>query len=179
MTEFEFLSVLISIIFGLGLTHILAGSVRYIFAGRATETQLVYSLFTLIVLVLNWWVSFTWRDHANWSFDEFLVLVLWSISHFLLAITLYPPDEVALAAFESHRKWFLRSFIGMTLMDIAQTAMRGDLFNPWYYQIFVLHYTSIATAAIFIKSPVVQRVISWWFLFSIFAWSLVVRRFLA
>ncbi len=176
MTEFEFLSVLISIIFGLGLTHVLAGSVRYVFARRATEAQLVYSLFVLLVLVLNWWVIFTWRDHANWSFDEFLVLIFWAFSHYLLAITLYPPDE-SFTAFELHRSWFLWSFAGMTLMDIAQTAMRGDLFDPWYYLIFVLHYTAISSAATFIKSPAVHRAISWWLLFSIVVWSIVVRRF--
>ena len=41
MTEFEFLSVLISMIFGLGLTHVLAGTMRYVYAGRATELRLV------------------------------------------------------------------------------------------------------------------------------------------
>lgn len=178
MTEFEFISVMISIIFGLGLTHILAGSISYIFAKRATETQLVYSAFALVVLVLNWWVIFIWRDHSNWSFDEFLVIVLWAISHYQMAITLYPPAEVAPTTFESHRNWFLWSFFGMTFLDIAQTAMRGDLFNPWYYLIFVLHYSAISLAAIFIKARGVQRAISWWFLCSIVVWPLVVRRFL-
>jgi hypothetical protein len=49
MTEFEFLSVLISMIFGLGLTHALAGTMRYVYVGRATEQRLVYSLFALVV----------------------------------------------------------------------------------------------------------------------------------
>jgi hypothetical protein len=35
----EFLSVLISMIFGLGLTHVLAGTMRYVYAGRATEQR--------------------------------------------------------------------------------------------------------------------------------------------
>jgi len=179
MTEFEFLSVLISIVIGLGLTHVLSGTVRYIFAGRATEIHLVYSLFTLIVLVLNWWVVFTWRNHVNWSFDEFLVLIFWAISHYVIAITLYPPDESASAAFEVHRSWFLWSFAAMTLMDVTQTAMRGDLFQPWYYLIFVLHYTALALLAVLIKSPRAHRVISWWFLTSVFTWSFVVRRFIA
>jgi hypothetical protein len=39
MSEFEFLSVLISIIFGLGLTHVLSGSLRYILA-RARQLEL-------------------------------------------------------------------------------------------------------------------------------------------
>jgi hypothetical protein len=179
MTEFEFLSVMISIIFGLGLTHVLAGTMRYIYAGRATELRLVYSLFALFVLVLNWWVIFTWRGHADWSFEEFLVLVFWAISHYLLAITLYPPEEGGYTDFEAHRRWFLWAFVGMAVLDISQTAMRGDLFRPWYYLLFVLHYMAAALIAIFVPSTTVQRVVSWWFLFSIVTWALVVRRFLA
>lgn len=93
---------MISIIFGLGLTHILSGSLSYILAKRATETQLVYSVFGLLVLVLNWWVVFIWRDHSNWSFDEFLVLVLWAISHYLIAITLYPPADELRGFYSAH-----------------------------------------------------------------------------
>jgi hypothetical protein len=68
MTEFEFLSVTISIIFGLNLTHVLAGTMRYIFAGRSNELRLVYSLFALLAIlvpsttvqrVVSWWFLFS------------------------------------------------------------------------------------------------------------------------
>jgi hypothetical protein len=35
-------------IFGLGLTHVLAGTMRYVHAGGATEQGLVYPLFALV-----------------------------------------------------------------------------------------------------------------------------------
>lgn len=178
MTEFEFLSVLISMIFGLGLTHVLAGTMRYVYAGRATEERLVYSLFVLIVLVLNWWVIFTWRGHTQWSFDEFLVLVFWAISHYALTIALYPLDEVGYTDFGNHRNWYLWAFIVMAILDIAQTAMRGDVFHPWYYLPYVLHYIVLALVALFAGSRGVHRFASWWFLVSIVVWSLIARRFL-
>ena len=178
MTEFEFLSVLISIIFGLALTHILSGSIRAIYAGRTTENHLVYTGFVLVVMVLNWWVIFSWRDHQHWSFDVFLLLVFWAISHYVLAITLYPPGAATAADFEIHRRWFFCAFIAMALLDIGQTAMRGDLFRPWYYLLFVLHYAVLAILALKVSSKLFQRVLSWWFLLSILIWSLMVRRFL-
>lgn len=178
MSEFEFLSVLISIIIGLGLTHILTGSMRAIFGGRATENQLVYTAFVILVLVLNWWVIFSWRDHQNWSFDAFLVLIVWAISHFIVAITLYPPYGNDPVPFEANRRWFLWSFFAMTLLDIAQTFARGDLFEPWYYLAFVLHFSVLALVGIFFQSPVIHRLLSWWFLVVILTWSLGVRRFL-
>jgi hypothetical protein len=45
--------------------------------------------------------------------------------------------------------------------------------------VVVLHYTLIAAAATFVRSAAVHRAISWWFLGSVAAWALVVRRFLA
>jgi hypothetical protein len=89
MSEFEFLSVLVSIIFGFGLTHILRGSVTQIFRKQALDLRLAYAGFFVVVLVLNWWVFFSWRNNEVWSFEMFLVLVLWAISHYAVAITLY------------------------------------------------------------------------------------------
>lgn len=179
MTEFEYLSVLTSIIFGLGLTHILTGSIRAIYARKAGEIQLVYTAFVLLILVLNWWVAFSWRDHPNWSFDAFLLMVCWSIANFTLAITLYPPNTSGSVEFDAHRDWFLWAFFLMGLLDIAQTAASGDLFHPWYYLPFVGHYIVLALLAIRFKQPRFQRAVAWWLLSSILIWALVVRRFLA
>ena len=72
MTEFEFLSVLISMIFGLGLTHVLAGTMRYVYAGRATEQRLVYSLFaksSAVHRLVSWWFLIslvTWALVVRW-----------------------------------------------------------------------------------------------------------------
>jgi hypothetical protein len=179
VTEFEYLSVLISVIFGLGLTHILTGSIRAIYARRVSELQLVYSAFVLVVLVLDWWVAFAWRDHPHWSFDAFLLMVFWAIANFVMAITLYPPTSGGSDEFDSHRHWFLWSFVVMALFDIAQMAVRGDLFHPWYYLPFVGHYIVLSLVAIKLRAPWVQRAIAWWFLGSMLTWALVVRRFLA
>jgi hypothetical protein len=74
MTEFEFLSVLISMIFGLGLTHVLAGTMRYVYAGRATEQRLVYSLFALVALFAK---SSAVHRFVSWWF--LVSLVTWAL----------------------------------------------------------------------------------------------------
>ena len=177
MSEFEFLSVLVSIIFGLGLTHILRGSVGQIFRHQALDLRLAYAGFFVIVLVLNWWVFFSWRNNEVWSFEIFLVLVLWAIAHYVVAITLYRPDDAASdSRFQLHL--FLLAFVIAGLMDIVQTAMRGALFEPWYYLLFVGHYIALSGVAYFVKSETFHRVVSTWFLVSILCWALIVRRFL-
>ena len=72
MTEFEFLAVFISIVVGLGVTHILYGTARLIHnRGRQKIGKLhfIWTLNVLLILLLNWWILFLWADHAEWSFD--------------------------------------------------------------------------------------------------------------
>jgi len=56
--------------------------------------------------------------------------------------------------------------------------MRGALFEPWYYLLFVGHYIVLSGIAYFVKSETFHRVVSTWFLVSILCWALIVRRFL-
>jgi hypothetical protein len=178
MSEFEFLSVLVSIIFGFGLTHILRGSVSQDFRTKALDLRLAYAGFFVVVLVLNWWVFFSWRNNEAWSFEVFLVLVLWAICHYAVAITLYRPDDrESDSRFEMHL--FLLAFVVTGLFDILQTAMRGTLFEPWYYLPFVGQYIVLSGAGYFIRSAAFHRFLSTWFLVSILCWALIVRRFLA
>jgi hypothetical protein len=178
VSEFEFLSVLVSIIFGLGLTHILRGSVGQVFRREGLDLRLAYAGFFILVLVLNWWVFFNWRNNETWSFEIFLVLVLWAIAHYIVAITLYRPDHAeSESRFQLHL--FLLAFVIAGSLDILQTAMRGALFDPWYYLLFVGHFIVLSSVGYFIKSMTFHRVISTWFLVSILIWALVARRLLA
>lgn len=108
MTEFEFLSVLISIIFGLGLTHVLTGSMRYIYARRATEARLVYSLFTLYPPDEVGFTDFETRSACG----------AW-ISGVLSSADLMSTDRIPLhgGGQSSHMSWFGKSPVGETYFD--------------------------------------------------------------
>jgi hypothetical protein len=178
VTEFDFLSVLVSIIFGLALTHLLSGQFRFVYQRRMTETHLLYTGWVFMVLVLNWWMLFTWHDYKPWTFDTFLLIVLWAMSFYVLSIALYPPEEIAPDGEPFNYFWFFCAVLGTLAADTAWTAMRGKLFTPWYYLPFVLHYAVLAILAARIKSRMFRRLVAWWFLLSVVAWSLGVRRFL-
>jgi hypothetical protein len=179
MSEFEYLAVFVSIIFGISLTHILAGVIRSIYRGQSNETHLVLTGFLFLVMIVNWWTAFSWRSEDEWSFDLFLLIIVWSVTHYVAAITLYPPQVARIDhPFEYRRNWFLWAFVGIASMDILQTAARGDVFSPWYFLPFVLHYIALALLVIFVNRPNLHRWIAWYFLVSIAVWSLVVRRFL-
>jgi hypothetical protein len=58
MSSFEFISILMSIVIGLGVTNLLAGVGRAFFRRKQTpmdEVHIVLTVSTLLVLALNWW----------------------------------------------------------------------------------------------------------------------------
>jgi len=185
MGEFEFISVLISLIIGLGITNLLSGAGRAFYRRRKSpidEIHMVLTVATLLILVLNWWVTFSWRGETNWTFEKFLVLIVWMVSLFMLTIFLYPPD---LSESEEHRDIWLHNrvgyygaFIGMCLFDILQTAMRGGLFHPIWYLPYVGHYAILGAIGMGLRRRGYDRFFAWYQLVTILAWCLFFRRFL-
>ncbi len=178
MSEFEYLSVYLSIVFGLALTHVISGAVRSVYARTARGTHLVYSGVAVLMLILNWWVAFSWREQPHWSFDAFLALILWAMAHFVMAVALYPPRALD-DDYERRTWWFLWAFTVVASLDIVVTGMLGDLSRPWYYLPVVLHWIGLSLLAIFVNTPSFHRFASWWFLASMVTWSLLVRRLLS
>jgi hypothetical protein len=77
MSSFEFIAALMSIIIGLGVTNLLAGPARAFYRRKENpldEVHIVLTVATLLLLVLQWWVTFRWNTEVNWTFDKFLVL---------------------------------------------------------------------------------------------------------
>ena len=136
MSSFEFIAALMSIIIGLGVTNLLAGAGRAFYRRKENpldEVHIVLTLATLLLLVLQWWVTFKWNTEVTWSFDMFLVLIVWTITLYMLTVFLYPPDlseaEEHQRRFQRNRTGYYSAFIGMCVLDIAQTAIHGDLLS--------------------------------------------------
>ena len=179
MSEFEYLAVFVSIIFGISVTHILAGAIRSVYRRQFDETHFVLTAFLFLLLILNWWTGYSWQSQDVWSFELFLVIIIWSVTHYLAAITLYPPQTAGIEhPNEYRRNWFLWAFIAIAITDILQTAARGDVFTQWLYLPFVCQYIAIGLLAIFINKPGFNRWIAWYFLLSLAIWSFIIRRFL-
>ena len=159
MSPFEYLAVLVSLILGLGITHLLTGVGHTIHRRGQVRTDMVHNLWTIatfLILVLNWWVFFQSRFITNWSFGEFLLVIGWAVAFYLMAVVLYPPGmapgEDYGRVFEVNRPWFLGLFIISSLIDITQTAARGDLFDPPFYLPFVLHLLVLAGIGVVVRN---------------------------
>jgi len=114
MSSFEFIAALMSIIIGLGVTNLLSGAGRAFYRRKENpldEVHLVLTIATLVLLVLQWWVTFRWNTEVNWTFDKFLVLIAWTVVLYLLTVFLYPPD---LSEAEEHQGRFERNRAAIT-----------------------------------------------------------------
>lgn len=158
MSPFEYLAVLVSLILGLGITHILTGVGRAIHRRAEIKLDLVHVLWTIatfLILVLNWWVFFESRTISGWTFGQFLLVIGWAVAFYLMAVVLYPPGmrtgEDYAQVFEVNRPWFFGLFIFSSVIDIAQTAARGDLFSPPFYLLFVLHLVLLVGIGIWVR----------------------------
>lgn len=133
MSVFEYLGVLLSVIMGLGVTHILAGVSKTIHHRQTLRFFWVHTLWALnilIYIVIIWWGMFWWSGEQEWSFFQFLLLILYAIVLFLAASLLFPwdlPDDFDFEAhFFSTRPWFFAVLAFAWCVDIPETVLKSE-----------------------------------------------------
>ena len=179
MDKFEFVAVLVSIVFGVAITNLLSGMVRSFFQRDLSNSRLAWSLAVGMVLVSNWWGFFRWNKNVEWAYPEFLFLVFWSTTHYLLAVSIYPFEFLDRYSEERQRKSLLWVMLVVLAADIAENAVRGELFSPWYYPLFVAFLGVLAAAPLVWASQAVMRNAGWIFFAAVISWMTVVRGVLA
>ena len=95
MTTFEYLAVLISIIVGLGITHLLGGVARFIHYPDRYKffwIHLVWVWFVFIYLLYFWWSQLWMNTVEEWNTYLYAFLVLYSVLLYLLCVIITPPD---------------------------------------------------------------------------------------
>ena len=96
MTPFEYLSVLVSIILGLGLAHLLS-AVRELIQKRAQvrfyPLALVWAALIFTTQVQWWWGIYELRTAQAWNFFSFFFLLLAPVSMYLTAGMVLPDIE--------------------------------------------------------------------------------------
>lgn len=95
MSEFEYITVLVSIVIGLGVTQLLSGIARLVRDGRALAPAWWVIVVVATLLLGNfevWWVSFGWRHLADWTFFSYLAFMILPVLLYLLAYLVLPAD---------------------------------------------------------------------------------------
>jgi hypothetical protein len=133
MGVFEYLGVILSVVMGLGITHILAGLSKTIHHRTTVKPywpQMLWALNVLIFVLAIWWGMFWWSGQSDWSYFQFLLLILYAILLFLAASLIFPweiPDDFD---FERHfyetRPWFFAVIALAWCVDIPETVLKSD-----------------------------------------------------
>src|SRR5260370_2945148 len=94
ISSFEYVTVLISIVLGLGITQILTGIARLI---QKRDKLIVYwphllwIVFILFLHVQEWWVMYELKTFMPWRVPVFFFVMLYPLPLFLMSTLNFPP----------------------------------------------------------------------------------------
>ena len=168
MDPFSYLSVLISIILGLGITQLVTGLGRLIQARariRFYAPTLAWVALLLIIHVQTWWAMFGLRSQLQWSFTQFFVVLLQPLVLSVLAALVLPdigPETVAdlRANYFAHKRWFFGLLVLLLLVSLTKdVVLSGSLpsgLNVGAHVMFIV--TSLVAA--FVNREWLHRVLA-------------------
>ena len=132
MEIFEYVSVLTSIILGLGITHLLrglAGLIQHPGDGRVYVPHLVWVGYMLLTAILWWWWEFGLSAATTWTLGLYLFVSGFALVIYLLCALLFPPTlgdhDGYRDYFMSRRRWFFGLLALAYLLDLGDTLLKG------------------------------------------------------
>ncbi len=135
VNRFDFLSVLVSIIIALGISHILASAARLIRRRGKVRLYLPTTVWMVTLLLLQvqvWWVAFYRRDIVHWTFFGFLLYLLIPILISLLGYLLVPEFELEVAddvdlerEYGHNRRWFFGFLGAVVIVSLLEDVLRS------------------------------------------------------
>lgn len=120
---FSYLTVLISIVLGLGIAHLLGGLARSI-SHRATTSfywpTMVWIVVLLILIVQVWWVDFSLSEQGHWTFAGFASTLLIPAALYVMAFLILPESHDMREAFFENRVWFFSLLVAVPVFGSLQ-----------------------------------------------------------
>ena len=145
MSIFEYISVLSSIIIGLGITQLLRGVVQIIHQpddGKPYLIHLFWIASTFLLSIVWWWFQFVMADLERWSFATYSFVVAYAVTIYLMCAVLIPSQIESYGNYKefffAKKNWFFGFFILERAVDIADTLVKGGVdrylgFGPEYW----------------------------------------------
>lgn len=126
MDAFGYVSVIISVVIGLGLSHLLSGVVELFKVRRRVRFYWVHSLWvglTFVGHIFLWWTMWGLRYIRAWNFFSFLLLLLAPVLLYVAASFLVPKVEVEASL--DLRDYFYQNRAAFFSVNAAFTALMG------------------------------------------------------
>jgi hypothetical protein len=158
---FEHCRLILGMVLSLSVARLLNGLAKFVQHPKKVKIFPVHLLWVfaiLLHLVHFWWWEFKLIYIHAWTFEMYLVLILYAVDIFLLCALLFPDDLQEYSGFEdyfmSRRKWFFGIFGFSFIIDFIDTAMKGSVyFNSlgWEYPARNAIFIALCIAAMFIS----------------------------
>jgi hypothetical protein len=126
MDAFNYVSVIMSVVIGLGLSQLLTGTAELVKARRRIKFYWVHLLWIPLIFVGHiflWWTMWNLRLIRNWNFFSFLVLLLAPVLLYVAAAFLIP--RVESDVFINLREYFYENSSAFFGVIAAFTAVLG------------------------------------------------------
>ena len=111
ISAFEYVSILISIILGLGITQILSSIAESIHSSTKVKPYLPHTIWVVVILFMHiqeWFIIYELKEYPVWKLPTFLFILLYPIALFIITKLLFPlhisDDKIDL------REYFLTNF---------------------------------------------------------------------
>lgn len=132
MSVFEYLSVLVSIVLALGITHLISGLSAILRSERRVTLcalQLSWSLIVLAVQISVWWRYWELRTIERWGLFQFLSLLLLPVLLFLAA-RIIMPDVIRDDSYDlkAHYEQVRQEFFGTMFLALLASLFVRPLF---------------------------------------------------
>ena len=168
MSSFEYIFTLLSIIIGLGITHLLVGIGRLINNPKGVKVYWVHLVWTFRIftsMIFFWWFEYKFSEVAEWTFPVFLFIIFYAVLQFLWCVINMPfyfPKNFT-DYYYSSRKWFFLIFIAICAVDILDTYLKGPDHLKSLGLIYYINITAsivISILAIIVRSKIFHGVIA-------------------
>jgi hypothetical protein len=131
---FGYLSVLLSIILGLGLTQMLTATgrlIRHRERVRLHWLPLLWAGLLLLIYVQVWWAMYGLRLRREWTFLAFVVVLAQTATLYVMAAVALPEEVEASgtdlgAFFDRNHRWFFAFFLATLVVSVVKDVILDD-----------------------------------------------------
>ena len=138
ISPFEYVSILVSIILGLGITQILSAFSDLLYDFKKTKLYWPHTLWILFILFLHiqdWFITYQLKDKTVWHLPELFFILLYPISLFCAAKMLLPAND---NEERFNMKLFYRNQFPIIFIIIGISVLISILFNVFFLKKTVL-----------------------------------------
>ena len=145
-SPFEYVSVLISIILGMGIAQLITGVANIILRWDHVKVYWPHLVIILLVFVLHiqdWWATYELRSLSSWRLPTFLFIILYPVNLYFLARILFPvrwssDNDLKQFYFDNFRKIYLFMLILPLHAIIDNYFLGGYRFEDQIIQLVLL-----------------------------------------